>query len=73
MESGRVFPTVAEASERLSLENETSVEDFGSGSRVSSMYLTLGRALASLATIFSLHRPVHLLSLSSKYGLRLGT
>jgi hypothetical protein len=33
----------------------------------------LGRALVSFATIFSLQRPVHLLSLSSKYGLRLGT
>ena len=66
MERGRVLPTVGEREESTvpSLMRATSVEVSDA-----SMNETLGRALASLSTIFSLHIPVHLLSLSSKYGL----
>ena len=66
MERGRVLPTVRDGEESIvpSLTRVTSV-----GVSDASMNETLGRALASLSTIFSLQIPVHLLSLSSKYGL----
>ena len=66
IERGRLWPTVTEGDWSSFFTSATSV----SCSAVSME--THGRDFASFSTMFSLQIPVQALSLSSKYGLRLG-